>query len=36
MKENSELFWLPLKALVSVKEPVSMEDMLFHSAPWGT
>ena len=26
MKENSDLFWLPLKALVSVEEPVIVED----------
>ena len=25
MRENSEIFWSPLKALVSVEEPVSVE-----------
>ena len=26
LREGSELFWLPLKALVSVEKPVSVED----------
>ena len=32
MRENSEFFWLPLKALVSVEEAVSVEDALLRSA----
>ena len=35
MGEKSKLFWLPLKAFLSVEEPVSMENALLHSAPRG-
>ena len=32
MEGSSELFWLPLKTLVSVEEPVSLEDAVIRHA----
>ena len=32
MRGSSELFWLPLKALFSIEELVSVEDVLPHYA----
>ena len=33
MREYSELLWLSLKALVSVEEPISVEDAPLRSSP---